>query len=230
VAVAFDHFDLTAEDLRRLGYTGATQDITSIQAGLTSGQTDEELLPLFARLAERVADGLIGGEHDLLDYIGLALAGVLSAIEQRPAIELALGTLRSMAIQGVQRGATPFRTIEPGSQLHKFLQAIVRRPGIGTAELEKALEVTSAAPVSRVGRRLEVEGLARRVRRGRTTLWYPTPTGSELLQRLQEGSRRRAAPSARRQPAPTSQPRLPATAGQGPGARPTPKRLVKTGR
>lgn len=175
---------LTATDLLAIRATALSQSIGDLKAALIRPTSKEELLSLCEPIAEAITDAIAAGDVQILAIIEHTLSELLGLTSEPVAVVSRLDTLRDMAKQARARRVSAVTTLEVGSHAHRFLRAVVRNPGLGNAQIGASLGVTSPALVSRTGGRLEDEGLVRRVRRGRNTLWYPTPHGTDLLGRL----------------------------------------------
>jgi DNA-binding MarR family transcriptional regulator len=71
--------------------------------------------------------------------------------------------------------------LEPNGHAHSFLQAIADRPGLSNQQLTEQLQ-TDETEISRVGRRLLENGLARKRKLGRRNQWEITPRGEQALE------------------------------------------------
>lgn len=90
--------------------------------------------------------------------------------------------LLSVASWGLDRLAPQaiVRRLEPGSHLHRFLEAAAGKAGITNSELAEQLKL-DRTEVSRVGRRAGEAGLAAKRRFGRLKRWEVTPRGRQAL-------------------------------------------------
>jgi DNA-binding transcriptional LysR family regulator/predicted transcriptional regulator len=100
-----------------------------------------------------------------------------------------INDLRAIYTEDESRGrksrVQPAATVEPDSQTHRFLKAVVANPGRTSTEVMRDSNIASDAMVSRVGRRLEEDQMVRRLRSGRNTQWYPTPQGKAVMENLE---------------------------------------------
>lgn len=71
--------------------------------------------------------------------------------------------------------------IERGSLADRFLAVVADNPGVYSGEIAERLDQAREDVLSRVGNRLEEDGLVRKQRVGRHKHWYITPRGRRVF-------------------------------------------------
>ena len=191
---------MTLEDLQerrdRLAATGRVSDFDSIlaqfdQATRSTGQLPSEREGLFNAIAMLLVDSTLDGDEAALEFAFERLQECYAeAARGRERVEESgrLLGLIDVAKWGLER-VLPLDFLvefEVSSHAHDLLRAIADTPGATNTRLMDELGV-HAAQVSRLGSRLELGGMARKRRAGRTNLWEITPRGVQALAILDAG-------------------------------------------
>jgi cold shock CspA family protein len=169
---------------------GGVVELLDDGGGLTPGDVEA--------LAFEIASAIVDRDVDALEGAAPSLRRALGLLESRPADEGASAaqiaaylSVVTWALDRMAPIASP--AVEPGSRLHRFVDAVGRKSGRTSTELQHELKL-DAPTVSRIGSRAIELGLGQKRAIGRRREWELTPRGHHTLDVLQVAERLRAEP------------------------------------